>query len=113
MKFLQLLPFMAALVLAALIVWAAGAGDFSGFGAVLTSDPWGVVTLADLYIGFLLSALVIWFAHRRKWVAILWILPLPVLGNVWAGVWFALHLPRLVRALRDANGRDAATAGNP
>jgi len=51
MKILQLLPFVAALVLAALIVWAAGAGDFMSFGAVLMSDPWGVVTLADLYIG--------------------------------------------------------------
>lgn len=109
MKILQLLPFVAALVLAALIVWAAGAGDFMGFGAVLMSDPWGVVTLADLYIGFFLAALVIWFSHANKLVALLWILPLPVLGNVWTGIWFAIHLPRIVRALRDARGSNTAT----
>ncbi|MEN0653091.1 MULTISPECIES: hypothetical protein [Hyphobacterium] len=109
MKILQLLPFVAALVLAALIIWAAGAGDFMGFGAVLLSDPWGVVTLADLYIGFLFAALIIWFSHDNKLVAILWILPLPVLGNVWTGIWFAIHLPRIVRALRDA--RRGNTAG--
>lgn len=107
MRILQLLPLMAALVLAALIVWAAGAGDFSGFGSVLLSDPWGVVTLADLYIGFFLAALIIWFSHSNKLVALLWIAPLPVLGNVWTGIWFAFYLPRIVRALRDARQANA------
>ena len=109
MKFLQLLPFVAALVLAALIFWAAGAGDFMGFGAVLLSDPWGVVTLADLYIGFLFAALIIWFSHGNKLVALLWIAPIAVLGNVWTGIWFVIHLPRIVRALRDARATNTAT----
>ena len=109
MKFFQLLPVMAALALAALIIWAAGAGDFSGFGAVLLSDPWGVVTMADLYIGFLLSALIIWFSHTSKVVALLWIAPIAVLGNVWTGLWFAIHLPRLIRALRDLRRKNATT----
>lgn len=108
MKFVQLLPVMAALVLAALIVWAAGAGDFAGFGAVLLSDPWGVVTMADLYIGFLFAALIIWFSHENKIAALLWIAPIAVLGNVWTGLWFAIHLPRLIRALRDSRRSDAA-----
>lgn len=110
MRFIQLLPVMAALALAALILWAAGAGDFAGFGAVLLSDPWGVVTLADLYIGFLFAALIIWFSHDNKFVALLWIAPIAVLGNVWTGLWFAIHLPRLIRALRDARTQNTATA---
>ena len=50
---------LAALAFAALIVWAAKAGDFSGAGTWLTSHPWGIVTLIDLYIGFAISAVVI------------------------------------------------------
>jgi hypothetical protein len=39
---------LAGLALAALVAWAAFAGDFRAAGHFLTSDPWGVVTLADL-----------------------------------------------------------------
>ena len=91
---------LAALAFAALIVWAAKAGDFSGAGTWLTSHPWGIVTLIDLYIGFAISAVVIALFERRTWRAILWILPLPILGNVWTLVWLAFALPDLARRLR-------------
>lgn len=86
------------LALAALIVWAIGAGDFWVAGRWLTTDPWGIVTLADLYAGLFLSALVI-ALFERNWWALVWIVPLPFLGNVWTVVWFALRLPELARRL--------------
>lgn len=91
---------LAALAFAALIAWAANAGDFSAAGAWLIRDPWGIVTLADLYIGFALFAIVIALFERKAWRAVLWIAPLPFLGNLWALVWLAFALPVLVRRLR-------------
>jgi hypothetical protein len=58
----------------------------------------GIVTLADLYLGFVLTAVVI-AGFERGFRAVLWILPLPFLGNVWAVVWFVVRLPELFRRL--------------
>ena len=83
---------------AALILWAVFAADFLASFDAITADPWGVVTLADLYFGFFLTAIVI-AAFEGGWRAVLWIVPLPFLGNVWAAIWFVVRLPALLRRL--------------
>lgn len=95
MKALQLVIAAATIALAGLILFAILDGSFSEAGRWLTSQPWGLVTLTDLYLGFLLAAAVIWFFESRPLTALLWILPIPVLGNVWAAVWFLIRLPHL------------------
>lgn len=87
------------LVLTALIALAVGTGDFSAAGDWLFSHPWGRVTLADLYIGFILSAIVIGCFERRWILRIVWIAPVFVLGNVWTAIWFAWRAPELFRRL--------------
>lgn len=95
MKTIQAIVALGALGLAGLIVIAITNGSFSEAGNWLMSDPWGQVTLADLYLGFLLSALIIWFFEPKPLTALLWIVPIPVLGNVWVAVWFIIRLPHL------------------
>ena len=85
--------------LAGLIAYAIRSGDFWHEGDWLTSNPWGIVTLADLYLGLVISGAFIAF-FERTWIALLWIVPLPFLGNVWTIVWFVLRLPELRRRLR-------------
>lgn len=107
----RLLLLAPTLVLAALIIWAVGAGDFSAAGDRLTGEPWGIVTLSDLYFGFVLSALVIAATERRLLTALLWIAPIFVLGNVWNGLWFVLRWPELARRL--ARTRSASSFSAP
>ena len=95
MKVLQFGIAIMALGLAALIVVAVADGSFFEAGRWLTSEPWGLVTLADLYLGFVLAAIVIWLGESRPLTALLWILPIPVLGNVWTVLWFLIRLPHL------------------
>lgn len=90
---------IAGIAFAALIVWASLTADFLASFDAITADPWGLVTLADLYLGFVLTAIVI-AAFERGWRAIVWIAPLPFLGNVWAVIWFVARLPELLRRLR-------------
>lgn len=80
---------------AALIIYAIVDGSFFEAGSWLTSEPWGMVTLADLYLGFVLSASVIWWFERTPIKRLLWILPIPFLGNVWTVIWFILRLSHL------------------
>ena len=100
MTLLRLILSALAIAFAILIVWAIGSGTFSEAGAWLMSEPWGLVSMADLYLGFLLSSLVIFLFERRWWIALLWILPIPILGNVWTAVWFVWRLPEIARRLR-------------
>lgn len=95
----RLILLVPTLVLAALVIWAVRAGDFDAAGAWLTGEPWGIVTLSDLYFGFILSALVIGATERRWLPALFWILPIFVLGNLWTGIWFILRWPELGRRL--------------
>lgn len=96
----RVLVALGGLALGALIVLAFESGDFSAAGDWLMADPWGRVTLADLYLGFFYFALVIALFERQPLRAALWIAPLPVLGNVWAAIWLVLALPELARRLR-------------
>lgn len=89
------------LFLIALCVWAAmsGQGLFTE-GRLILAYPWGTVTLVDLYIGFVFFALVILPFHRKLWVGVLWVLPLPFLGNIWTALWLVVFGPKLWSRLR-------------
>lgn len=83
------------------LIWAALAdGSFAEAGNWLTTHPWGIVSLVDLYAGFLLVALIIWWFEPNKLAACFWIAPIPVLGNVWTLVWVLWRLPELRRRLK-------------
>jgi hypothetical protein len=83
----------------ALIVLAIQRGDFAAEFEAITAMPWGQVTLADLYLGFLLYALVV-LAIERSWpVRLFWALPVFVLGNVWAAAWVAVRWRVIVARL--------------
>lgn len=98
---MRLLVGILGFVLTALIVWAIFAGDFGAAGDFLLQKPWGIVTLTDLYLGFLLAALVIYIVEPNKFVAIIWLVPIFVLGNVVTAVWFAVRgIPKLMEAFR-------------
>lgn len=101
---LRILAGVLGLALLGAIFWAsfAGAnvhGTFLQQVSVFTTLPWGIVTLADLYIGFALFAVIVFLAERSWLSAALWSVPLLVLGNIWAAVWLVLRLPSLVRRL--------------
>jgi hypothetical protein len=84
--------------LGALIVYAVQFGDFWRAGAWLTSDPWGQTTLADLYLGLAISAVII-ALYERGWSRFIWIMPLPFFGNVWTVIWLIYRLPELTKKL--------------
>ncbi len=102
MPLLRITIGLSGIALAALIIRAFYAGDFWVEGAWLTSMPWGIVSLADLYLGFLVIAVVIALVERSAWAAF-WIIPIPFLGNVWTVIWFVYRLPMLSRCLRRTN----------
>jgi len=92
------------LALLGLVLWAAfSMQDLHGsflfqFDAIRTL-PWGIVTLVDLYIGFLFFAIIVFLTERSWMVAALWAVPIFILGNIWAAVWLVIRLPHIAKQL--------------
>jgi len=99
---LRILAAVGGLALVGLIVWAMGADD-RGLGVVLSEmmrEPWSVVPLSDLYLGFFIAAAVIVLFERRLWVGLLWAVPVFFLGNVVTAAWLVVRAPALAARLR-------------
>lgn len=99
MTLVRILSALGGVILLIAIIWAMLTAGQSLTEAIawLTSEPWGVVSLIDLYLGFFLIAVLIWVLEPNKTIALAFILPLPVLGNVWAAVWVAWRVATVVR----------------
>ena len=80
MKAAKIISFLGILAMTAVLVYGFTVGDFFGEGSQLTSMPWVVVSLVDLYTGFILFSM--WIIYREKSlpVAILWTVAMMVLG---------------------------------
>ena len=55
-------------------------GDFFEDGGEILGNPWGIVSLVDLYVGFFLFSLWIWYREERLLNAIVWVILMMVLG---------------------------------
>lgn len=77
------------LAMSGVLVYGFAIGDFSGEGSVLLSMPWGIVSMVDLYTGFILFSGWIIYRERSAIRAVLWVVAMMVLG-FWAGSLYAL-----------------------
>lgn len=80
MKLAKIVSILGVLGMTAALVNGFTRGDFSGEGSQLLAMPWGIVSLVDLYVGFILFSG--WIIYREKSlpVAILWTIAMMILG---------------------------------
>lgn len=97
MKIAKLIALLGVLAMTAVLVNGFTRGNFSLEGSQLLAMPWGIVSLVDLYTGFILFSL--WIIYREKSlpVALLWTLAMLTLG------FFAGSLYALIALLRCGN----------
>jgi hypothetical protein len=89
MKLAKLISFLGVLAMTAVLIYGFTIGDFSVEGSQLMSMPWGIVSLVDLYVGFILFSG--WIIYREKSLAaaIFWTIAMMVLG-FFTGALYAL-----------------------
>jgi hypothetical protein len=80
MKIAKIISLLGVIAMTVALVNGFVNGDFSGEGGQLTSMPWGIVSLVDLYTGFVLFSG--WIIYREKSlpIAILWTIAMMTLG---------------------------------
>ncbi|MFN3227556.1 MAG: hypothetical protein ACE360_15055 [Hyphomicrobiales bacterium] len=84
---------------AALIVWASMNANFGESFSTIAADPWGIVSLADLYLGFLIFAVFVFLVDGARPASFAWVIALMFLGNVLAVIWLVLRWPVLTERL--------------
>ena len=90
MKIAKWIAFVFIFVMAGGIAYAFIFGDFAQEGSRILSMPWGVVSLIDLYTGFSLFSL--WIYYREKSIprSLVWIFFMMTLGFLTASVYVFL-----------------------
>ena len=80
MKLVQLLSALGVVAMTVALLNGFLVGDFFADGSLLVENPWGIVSLVDLYVGFTLFSLWVYARETNKALAIAWIVSIMVLG---------------------------------
>jgi hypothetical protein len=76
----KVVALLGVVVMSAALVHGFANGDFFGEGRQLVAMPWGIVSLVDLYTGFVLFSGWIIYRERSVLVAVLWTIAMMTLG---------------------------------
>lgn len=92
MKLAKLIALLGLLAMGGVLIYAFVAGDFAAEGRELLSLPWGVVSLVDLYVGFILFSG--WIVYREKSLgrSIPWVFLVMALGFLTASLYTLVAL---------------------
>jgi len=98
---MRILSAVLGLAFAGAIVWGfIAGGSVVPVLALMLAEPWGAVTLADLYLGFVLMAgLVVLFEPERR-NGVLWGAAIVLFGNVITAAWVVFRLPVIMARLK-------------
>ena len=84
MTITKVISYFISLAMISVILWAQN--QTSLFDSIIPTLPWGIVSLVDLYSGFILIA--IWMIYREKnYTSVVWVLFLMILGNLTTAVY--------------------------
>ena len=92
MKIAKVVALLGLLAMTGILIYAFTTGNFTQEGNVLLSMPWGIVSLVDLYVGFILFSG--WIVYREKSLArsIAWVVLMMVLGFFTASLYTLVAL---------------------
>ena len=84
MTITKVIAYLITIAMVSTIFWAQN--QVSVFDSVIPSLPWGVVSLVDLYAGFILVG--IWIFYKEKLIsALIWFIFLMTLGNLTTAIY--------------------------
>ena len=92
MKIAKAVAVLGVLTMASILIYGFTVGDFGAEGQVLLSMPWGIVSLVDVYVGFILFSG--WIVYREKSFArsLIWVILMMVLGFFTASLYVFIAL---------------------
>lgn len=92
MRIAKALALLGVLAMTGVLIYGFTVGDFASEGQQLLSMPWGIVSLVDLYVGFMLFSAWIVYRERSLGRSLVWVLLMMVLGFFTASLYTFLAL---------------------
>ena len=92
MKIAKILAVLGVLAMTAVLIYGFTAGDFSVDGGKVIQNPWGIVSLVDLYTGFFLFSGWIIFREGVSLRSLIWVVLMMVLGFFTASLYALIAL---------------------
>lgn len=79
-KVAKVIAMLGVLAMSIVLIYGFTKGNFFVDGSEILANPWGIVSMVDLYVGFTLFSM--WVVYREKNVlsAIIWVILMMVLG---------------------------------
>jgi hypothetical protein len=92
MKLARAIALLGVAAMSAVLIYAFVTGDLGQEGSELLSMPWGIVSLVDLYVGFILFSG--WIVYREKSLvrSVIWVVLMMVLGFFTASLYTFIAL---------------------
>jgi hypothetical protein len=92
MKIAKIIAGLGLLAMTAVLIYGFTAGDFGKDGSALLQNPWGVVSMVDLYTGFTLFSAWIVFREKSFVRSLIWVVLMMVLGFFTASLYVLIAL---------------------
>jgi hypothetical protein len=84
MRIAKFIALAGLLAMTGILIYGFTVGNFSNEGAKLLAMPWGIVSLVDLYVGFILFSCWIVFREKAWLLSVVWVILMMILG-FWTG----------------------------
>lgn len=92
MKIGKLIAALGVAAMTAVLFFGFTSGDFGSDGGEILRNPWGIVSLVDLYTGFTLFSAWIIYRERSVPLALLWVFLMMTLGFFTASLYILIVL---------------------
>ncbi|QSX07855.1 DUF1475 family protein [Alkalibacter rhizosphaerae] len=92
MKSAKIISGIGIVAMTAALIQGFAMGDFFVDGGEILSNPWGIVSMVDLYVGFVLFSCWIAFREKSVFVSIVWIAAMMILGFFAGSLYVFIHL---------------------
>ena len=92
MKIAKMIAILGLLAMTGVLIYGFTVGDFGIDGSEIMRNPWGIVSLVDLYTGFILFSAWIIFREGLNLRSIIWVILMMVLGFFTASLYALIAL---------------------
>ncbi len=92
MKIAKVLAVLGVFAMTSVLIYGFTVGNFSADGGKIIQNPWGIVSLVDLYTGFFLFSAWIIFREGINPRSIVWVILMMVLGFFTASLYALIAL---------------------
>jgi hypothetical protein len=94
MRSAKVIAALGLVAMTAVLIYGFTAGNFGADGRRILANPWGIVSLVDLYTGFTLFSCWIVYRERSIAVAVVWVILMMTLGFFTASLYTLIALQR-------------------